>query len=60
MKHLIERWNKPTPKFWKKVQKNGMAIAVVGGIIIKFNPIVGGVITTIGTTISTIAQLAVE
>lgn len=60
MKELIKRWNSPTPRFWKKVQKNGMAIAVVGGIIIKFNPIVGGVITTIGTTISTIAQLAVE
>jgi hypothetical protein len=60
MKELFERWNKPTPKFWKKVQKNGLAIGVLGGVIVKFNPIIGGVLVTIGSTISALAQLTIE
>jgi len=57
---LIKRWNSPTPKFWKKVQKNGLAIGVIGGVISKFNPIVGGVLVTLGSTISALAQLKIE
>ena len=60
MKELIKRWNSPTPKFWKKVQKNGLAIGVIGGVIVKFNPIVGGVLVTLGSTISALAQLTIE
>ncbi len=60
MKKLIERWNKPTPKFWKKVQKNGLAIAVLGGVIVKFQPLIGGIIISVGSTISALAQLTIE
>lgn len=60
MNELIRRWNAPTPKFWKKVQRNGGALTLLGGIIAKFNPIVGGVIATIGSTIVAIAQLTEE
>jgi hypothetical protein len=60
MKELIKRWNSPTPKFWKKVQKNGLAIGVIGGVIVKFNPIVGGILVTLGSTISALAQLTIE
>lgn len=60
MKELIKRWNSPTPKFWKKVQKNGLAIGVIGGVIAKFNPIVGGILVTLGSTISALAQLTIE
>jgi hypothetical protein len=60
MKELVKRWNSPTPKFWKKVQRNGAAIAIIGGIIIKFSPIVGGIITTVGSTMSALAQLTIE
>lgn len=60
MKELKRRWNAPTPRFWKKVQKQGMAIAIVGGVIIKFNPAIGGIVTAVGSTISTLAQLAEE
>lgn len=60
MKEIIERWNKPTPKFWKKVQRNGLAIGVIGGIIVKINPLIGGIIVTIGSTMSALAQLTIE
>ena len=60
MKELIERWNKPTPKFWKKVQRNGLAIGVIGGIIVKINPLIGGIIVTLGSTMSALAQLTIE
>lgn len=60
MKHLIERWNKPTPKFWKKVQKNGMALTILGGVIVKFQPVIGGIVISIGSTISALAQLTIE
>jgi len=60
MKELIKRWNSPTPKFWKKVQKNGLAIGVIGGVVAKFNPIVVGVLVTLGSTISALSQLTIE
>ena len=60
MKELFNRWNKPTPKFWKKVQRNGLAIGVIGGIIVKINPLIGGIIVTIGSTMSALAQLTIE
>jgi hypothetical protein len=60
MKQLIERWNKPTPKFWKKVQKNGLALSILGGVIVKFHFLVGGIIISVGSTISALAQLTIE
>ena len=70
MKHLKEmqmRWNSPTPKFWKKLQKIG---AVAAGIatVIATAPIslpaaivtAGGYFAVAGGTIAVISQLAVE
>lgn len=70
MKHLEEmktRWNSPTPKFWKKVQKIG---AVAAGIatVIATAPVslpaalvaVGGYFAVAGGAIAVISQLAVE
>lgn len=70
MKHLKEmqtRWNSPTPKFWKKLQKIG---AVAAGIatVIATAPVslpvaivaAGGYFAVAGGTIAVIAQLAVE
>jgi len=60
MKEIVKRWNSPTPKFWKKVQKNGLALVIVGGVIVKFNPLIGGIITTVGSTMSALAQLTID
>jgi len=34
MKELKTRWNAPTPKFWKIVQKIGLAAGAIGTILI--------------------------
>ena len=28
--NIVQRWKAPTPKFWKKVQKLGLAIGAIG------------------------------
>lgn len=70
MKHLEEvrtRWNSPTPKFWKKVQKIGLVAAGVATIIatapISLPAVIvtaGGYLAVAGGAIATISQLAVE
>lgn len=34
MNELKERWNSKTPKFWKKVQKIGVACGIVGAALV--------------------------
>lgn len=70
MKHLEEvrtRWNSPTPKFWKKVQKIGLVAAGVATIIatapVSLPAVIvtaGGYLAVAGGAIATISQLAVE
>ena len=31
---LKQRWKAPTPKFWKKVQKLGLALTAVGALVV--------------------------
>lgn len=62
MDSLIERAKKPTPKFWKKVQKVGIAIGIIGGALVTFpvTATIGAIVVTMGTTIAGLSQLTVE
>jgi hypothetical protein len=62
MKTLIERVNKPTPKFWKKVQKIGIVAGIIGGALVAFpvTATIGTIVVTVGGTITALSQLTVE
>lgn len=62
MDSLIERAKKPTPKFWKKVQKVGIAIGIIGGALVTFpvTATIGAIVVTMGTTIAGLSQLTIE
>lgn len=32
--NIVQRWKAPTPKFWKKVQKLGLAIGAIGTALV--------------------------
>jgi hypothetical protein len=65
--NLVQRFNAPTPKFWKKVQKIAIAVGAVAGVIVAA-PItlpaavvtVAGYAITAGTVAATLSQLTVE
>jgi hypothetical protein len=57
---LIERIKAPRPKFWVKVGKVGIALTVLGGVLVNPIPVVGGTLLTIGATIKSLSHLAVE
>ena len=64
---LRERWNAKTPNFWKKIQKIGIALGVIGGTIIAL-PVAlpagvvaaGGYLVAVGTATATLSQLTKE
>jgi hypothetical protein len=64
---LVQRFNAPTPKFWKKVQKIAIAVGAVAGVILTA-PIslpatvvtAAGYVATAGTVAATISQLTIE
>jgi hypothetical protein len=62
MKALIERANKPTPKFWKKVQKVGIIAGIIGGALVAFpvTAAIGTIVVTVGGTITALSQLTVQ
>jgi len=57
---LLDRIKAPRPKFWVKVGKVGVALTIVGGVLVTPLPMVGGVLVTAGATIKSISHLAVE
>jgi ABC-type xylose transport system permease subunit len=67
MTNIKKRWNAPTPKFWKNVQKVAIAIGAAAGVVIAA-PItlptavvtVAGYLVTAGTVAATLSQLTVE
>ena len=67
MNNLKKRWNPPTPKFWKKVQKVAIAVGAAAGVVIAA-PIalpatvvtVAGYLVTAGTVAATLSQLTIE
>jgi ABC-type xylose transport system permease subunit len=64
---LKERWQSKTPKFWKKVQRIGVALGVIGGTIVAL-PVAlpaavvtaGGYLVAAGTVTATLSQLTKE
>ncbi len=67
MTNIKKRWNAPTPKFWKNVQKIAIAVGAAAGVIVAA-PItlpaavvtVAGYLVTAGTVAATLSQLTVE
>ncbi len=57
---LKERFKAPTPKFWKKVQRLGVVLGVIGGALVAPFPPVGSVLITAGAVITALSQLTVE
>jgi Mg/Co/Ni transporter MgtE len=64
---LTQRWNAPTPKFWKRVQQAAITVGAIAGVILAA-PItlpaavitVAGYVATAGTVAATISQLTIE
>jgi hypothetical protein len=64
---LKERWQSKTPKFWKKVQRIGVALGVIGATIVAA-PVAlpaavvtaGGYLVAAGTVTATLSQLTKE
>jgi hypothetical protein len=64
---LKERWQSNTPKFWKKVQRIGVALGVIGATIVAA-PVVlpaslvtaAGYMVAAGTVTATLSQLTKE
>ena len=67
MTNIKKRWNAPTPKFWKKLQKVAIAVGAAAGVVIAA-PLtlpaavvtVAGYLVTAGTVAATLSQLTVE
>jgi len=64
---LVQRFNAPTPKFWKKVQQAAITVGAIAGVILTA-PItlpaavvtVAGYVATAGTVAATLSQLTIE
>ena len=64
---IAQRWNTPTPKFWKRVQKIAITLGAVAGVILTA-PVsvpaavitVAGYVATAGTVAATLSQLTIE
>ena len=64
---LVQRFNAPTPKFWKRVQQAAITVGAIAGVILTA-PItlpaavvtVAGYAITAGTVAATLSQLTVE
>ena len=64
---LIQRWNAPTPKFWKRVQKIAITSGAIAGIIIASPYTIpaaiitaAGYIATAGSIAATLSQLTID
>ena len=67
MSKLVKRWKAETPDFWKKVQKIGIGIGAVGGVIVGLPVALPAALVTLsgylllaGSVTATLAQLTVE
>ena len=67
LKEVKKRWDSPTPKFWKKVQKIGMVAAGIATVIATAPvalPVAivaaGGYLAVAGGTIAIVSQLTIE
>lgn len=67
MTNLKKRWSAKTPKFWKQVQKIGLAAGAVGAVLVAAPvtlPVsivtLGGYLVTAGSVTAALSQLTVE
>jgi ABC-type xylose transport system permease subunit len=64
---LKKRWNSPTPKFWKRIQRIAIVAGAVAGVIIAA-PVAlpaalvtaAGYVVTAGTVAATLSQLTID
>ena len=65
--NLVERYKKPTPKFFKTLRNIGIALATAGGVVLA-SPValpavlvsVGGYMTVAGTVAVSVSQAVVK
>lgn len=65
--NLVERYKKPTPKFFKTLRNIGIALATTGGVILA-SPValpallvsIGGYMTVAGTVAVSVSQAVVS
>ena len=63
LKNLKNRWNAPTPNFWKKVQSVGIVIGGLGAVFIAppFGlSLVGGYMVAVGSVAGVLSQLTID
>ncbi|WP_235893345.1 hypothetical protein [Litoribacter populi] len=67
MNELQQRWNAPTPPFFKKVQYIGMILGAVGGSLLAAPVALPAMVITVagyavvaGTVLATLSQVAVD
>ena len=63
LKNLKDRWNAPTPNFWKKVQSVGIVIGGLGAVFIAppFGlSLVGGYMVAVGSVAGVLSQLTID
>jgi hypothetical protein len=67
MKSLTKRWKAETPDFWKKVQKIGVGIGAIGGVLVSA-PValpaalvtIGGYMVAVGSVAAVLSKLTVK
>ena len=64
---IKERWKAESPDFWKKVQKIGLGIGAIGGIIISGTIAlpatvitVGGYMVAVGSVTAVLSKLTIK
>jgi hypothetical protein len=62
LKLLRNRWNAPTPDFWKRVQSVGIAIGGIGAVLIAppFGFAIAPYMVAVGSVAGVLSQLTVD
>lgn len=62
LKLLRNRWNAPTPNFWKKFQSVGIAIGGIGAVLIAppFSFVIAPYMVAVGSVAGVLSQLTVD
>jgi len=58
MSKLVKRWKSETPDFWKKVQKIGIGIGAIGGVIVSAPVALPAAVVTIGGYMVAVGSVA--
>jgi hypothetical protein len=62
LKLLKNRWNAPTPNFWKKVQSVGIVIGGIGAVLIAppFAFAIAPYMVAVGSVAGVLSQLTID